>query len=126
MIISCLRIDLFSRAKVLCILRAVDEAGLPDVNKLWEDLTANIIVQERPEWIKSTRSRYEINIVERQVTTIAFASCRGDSTIDKCLKNKIDLYVQITQFALLNLLLSKSTTRDDHDTITLLSVHRHK
>jgi len=43
------------------ILRAVDEVGLPNVNKLWEDLTANIIVQERPEWIKSTRSRYEIN-----------------------------------------------------------------
>jgi len=39
--------------------RAIDEED--NVDELWADLTANIIVQERPEWIKSTRSRYEIN-----------------------------------------------------------------
>jgi len=42
-----------------CILRAVAEETTLD--ELWEDLTSNIIVQERPKWLETTRSPYECN-----------------------------------------------------------------
>lgn len=44
------------------ILRAVDKEG--NLDELWEDLTSNIMVQERPEWVEVTRTRFEVNCRE--------------------------------------------------------------
>jgi len=44
------------------ILRAVDEEVTLD--EVWEDLTSNIIIQERPEWVEVTKTHFEVNCRE--------------------------------------------------------------
>ena len=47
----------------LFLIRAVDNDNAED---MWQDLTSKIIVQEKPEWIKETRSggQYSYNYRE--------------------------------------------------------------
>ena len=46
------------------ILRAVDRDNDEDLEKLWLDMTSNIIVDERPEWIQANRGPYPYNFRE--------------------------------------------------------------
>jgi len=41
------------------ICRAVDEEG--NLDDLWEDLLANIIIQKKPEWVDTSRSQFEVH-----------------------------------------------------------------
>ena len=44
------------------LFRAIDEENNRD--EIWKDLTANIIVQERPEWAEVKRTHFEVNYRE--------------------------------------------------------------
>ena len=44
------------------ICRAIDGEG--NLDEQWEDLLANIIVQERPEWAEVNRTHFEVNCRE--------------------------------------------------------------
>jgi len=48
------------------ICRAIDEKGnvdesLGNLDELWEDLLANIIIQKKPEWVDTSRSQFEVH-----------------------------------------------------------------
>ena len=58
------------------VSRALDKEATLD--ELWEDLTSNIIIQERPEWVEVTRTNFEVNCREVPDDEDCKALPRGD------------------------------------------------